>query len=348
MNATRKNKGRENIGLIDRALAAWKLLEPKPGLLHQKKKACAELVGVCRYWLNDRNGKKVKGVYGVRKPQVEQLGAAAYQWLRYVTFESKKWDKNNLGAIGNAGAAHYRGTVPLQPGYQQERQMWTQTKATGNASAISMTQIHSPRAGALIEQSDDPAIQAIWNKEFSAMTVQDVIALNRVLAQNYQAMNVWYMPKRERMDYMLVVQDGQFYSGFNERFAIAPNRSYVYAMNGYGNLFIVRSNVATPQQDSSGFTGETYLNHSTLNAGREVVCAGEMKLIDGVPCIDNNSGHYRPNRTQMHNAICMLQEEGLDLAQWFVGLKRPDDQMDIYFASQFWLNANINVPLRTV
>lgn len=348
MDATKKKKGRENIGVVDRALARWKFLEPQAGLLLQKKKACAELVGVCRYWLNERSDKAIKGVYAVRKPQVEQLGAAAFKWLRYLSFESAKFDKTNLARIGNPGAAHFRGTVPLQPGYAQERAMWTQTKATGNPSAISMSQIHSPMAGAMIEQSVDPAVQAIWNKEFDQMTVQDVITLNQVLAQNAQAMNVWYMPKTERMDYMLMVQDGWFYSGFNEPFRMQGVRKYVYAINGYGNVFIVQSNVRTPQQDSSGYTGETYLNHSTLNAGREVVCAGVMNLVDGIPCIDNNSGHYKPNRVQMHNAICMLDEEGLDLAKWFVGVMRPDDQVDIFFASQFRLNINVAPPLKTV
>jgi hypothetical protein len=349
MNATKKKRGRENIGLIDRALAKWKGLESQPGALWGKKKAIAELVGVCRYWLNERSDKALKGVYAVRKPQVELLGAAAYKWLRYLTFESNKFDKKVLANIGNVAAnAHYRGTVPLQPGYTQERAMWDQTKAAGNPSAISMSKIHSPMAGAMIEQSADPAIQAIWNKEFSQMTVQDVIALNQVLAQNAQSMNVWYMPKRERMDYMLVVQDGHFYSGFNERFTMKTGRQYVYAINAYGNVFIVQSNVQTPQQDSSGYTGEANLNHSTLNAGREVVCAGVMSLINGVPCIDNNSGHYKPNRTQMHNAICMLAEEGLDLAPWYAGVVRPDQQVDIFYASQFRLNVNVAPPLLTV
>jgi hypothetical protein len=339
---TDAKKGRSHIGVIDEALGKWKVLEPQPGAWHRKKKAAAELMGVCVHWLAIKSSKKEKGRYALRKGQVETLGRAAHAWLRYATFESAKWDKNNLARIGNAGAAHFRGTTGLKPGYTQERSMWVQTKATGNPSAISMSNIHNTP---MLDGSADPAVRAIWdNKEFDQMTVADVICLNTALGQLEGSQNVWYMRKQERMSYMLVIEGGRFYSGFNEPFVMqGGGKLYPYAINEYGNIFATAYNAATPFQNSGGFDSMTSLNHSSFNAGKDVITAGTMYLTQGTPCIDNNSGHYKPTVDNLHNGICMLDEDGLKLSDWYVGVVQPDGRIALFIGTLF--RANKNVPI---
>jgi hypothetical protein len=75
---TDPKKGRSHIGIIDEALAKWKLLEPQPGAWNRKMKAAAELVGVCVHWLSIKSSKKEKGRYALRKGQIEALGRAAH------------------------------------------------------------------------------------------------------------------------------------------------------------------------------------------------------------------------------------------------------------------------------
>ena len=51
-------------------------------------------------------------------------------------------------------------------------------------------------------------------------------------------------------------------------------------------------------------------NHSSFCAGREVICAGLIRINKGdITYISNESGHYTPPPTQLANAIQILAEE---------------------------------------
>ena len=76
----------------------------------------------------------------------------------------------------------------------------------------------------------------------------------------------------------------------------------MWAMDRYGNLFVKSSQML--QQAA-------YFNHSSFCAGNDVICAGTIVIDDGMLVyIDNQSGHYKPDRDQLLMAIGTLHHEG--------------------------------------
>ena len=87
------------------------------------------------------------------------------------------------------------------------------------------------------------------------------------------------------------------------------NGLYLYAMDRFKNLFI--------KKYSSSNTEPENLNHSSLCAGRPVICAGEMEFANGtITFITCNSGHYKPSTSQFLALLSILETEyGLALEQ---------------------------------
>ena len=51
------------------------------------------------------------------------------------------------------------------------------------------------------------------------------------------------------------------------------------------------------------------------------LAAGTLTINNGIlEMIDNNSGHYKPNRDNLHNCLEILNQEGVDLTQAIVNL----------------------------
>jgi hypothetical protein len=77
-------------------------------------------------------------------------------------------------------------------------------------------------------------------------------------------------------------------------------------MDRYGNLFI---DVNIPQGGN-----RKWVNHSTMLAGQEVICAGRITIDRGrFTSIDNFSGHYRATRQHLIRCVQALEEDGADL-----------------------------------
>ena len=79
---------------------------------------------------------------------------------------------------------------------------------------------------------------------------------------------------------------------------VANGHQTAYAMDYYGNLYCrdVKGGFTT---DSD--TGELkFFNHSSFNAGKNVICAGVLVIKDGLLInINNMSGHYRPTKDNL-------------------------------------------------
>jgi len=100
---------------------------------------------------------------------------------------------------------------------------------------------------------------------------------------------------------------------------------WMYAMDSYGNLFGSPVPTFEALKKVAGKMGQdpvkmTNFNHSTFNAGREVISAGLIGFTDGyIQWIDNNSGHYKPSRESLKDAVEFMEDEGRDLSQLRVG-----------------------------
>jgi hypothetical protein len=66
--------------------------------------------------------------------------------------------------------------------------------------------------------------------------------------------------------------------------------TFIYACDRYGSLFLVQNDMKDKNQN------DLQLNHSTLLAGNEVLCAGTISIKKGALMgITNLSGHYQPD-----------------------------------------------------
>lgn len=116
-----------------------------------------------------------------------------------------------------------------------------------------------------------------------------------------------YLNSTQRLDYLLITQNGKFY----RHNAVAPfdsgGRMVAYAMDNYERLYCLA--------DARG-VGVNW-NHSSLLSGHPVICAGEMIVSQGdLRVIDNNSGHYKPGTDNLADCIRAIVQMGID-AQTF-------------------------------
>lgn len=123
--------------------------------------------------------------------------------------------------------------------------------------------------------------------------------------------NVLYLSKIRRLQYMVIIQGGLMTRPDGSLITLLPGGtlddeldSGGYAIDKYGNLFITRKIDHAGQQ----------INHTTLCAGNEVLCAGTMSIKQGkLRVVTNGSGHYQPTTAHLLQALDMLQQSGVDL-----------------------------------
>lgn len=210
------------------------------------------------------------------------------------------------------------GTKSLAKGYQQERETWVQS---GKTTAISGTLVHgftgpdnemgfrhnelgrARQQGILtrkIERSYDRINQSGGSSQdwriFSQL--QQVIGDPRVL----------YLKKSQRYKHMVFIEGGDLMAADGTPVdTTGAGNGHVWVMDQYGNLYV------HPQ--SLGLDHEIQqVNHSTMNSGREVICAGMIHVTAGKATgISNASGHYKPTKQNLVEAVTILAEEGLDM-----------------------------------
>jgi hypothetical protein len=111
-----------------------------------------------------------------------------------------------------------------------------------------------------------------------------------------------------------------------------PMTCGIYAMDRYGNLFTELDNYnygthvmgLTKGAESAAMNLRGQTNHSSICAGREVICAGNIFFWKGqLLHIDNSSGHYAPNKAALHKAVQLLLDAGTNPDYLRVGLFQP-------------------------
>ena len=123
-----------------------------------------------------------------------------------------------------------------------------------------------------------------------------------------------FLKRAERMRFLAIPDDGLLIDmqgkPINAPNPPVPYGQFMYAIDSYGNLFTKDPGVVNKADNVE------YFNHSSFNAGKDVISAGMLVIRDGLLLqIDNNSGHYKPTRSNLHEAVRLLEEEGLKLQQ---------------------------------
>lgn len=247
---------------------------------------------------------------------VQQLNQQAFTRLAYVQHELKKTGNPVGAALGQAE----RGK--LKAGYRHERTAFTAHKKSSNPHGASFveTEMHAASNPQNVQELGvvlPPNIAALVQRPFGTLSLAEFDTLHRYFSANKLAgmhsESVHFCRKDERLrHHMLIPIDGML---FKPDGGGKPDGNHIYAMDAWGNLISARSN--------HSFADGSNLNHSSLCAGREVICAGEITFQNGfITEISNESGHYKPSAQRLGHAIQVLNEEyDLHLGQTLTAIR---------------------------
>jgi hypothetical protein len=231
----------------------------------------------------------------------------------------------------------HKGKAELQPGYHLERETYL---ANGKKTA--------PYSGSLVKKKvkNDNKFSSLSANEFNTIgqeTTARMYFLNKIQRLRFRAEysnKTWVNIKGKTLSTNLLTNNhiGQEHS------------LQMYAMDRYGNLFVDYTNDQILWQRMA-VGGTTFvmaderknllkergiMNHSSLCAGREVICAGTIFFWKGqLLHIDNFSGHYAPDSDALRKALTILKEEGTDLGYLRVGAKYQGDNNGFWTAQGF-------------
>jgi len=245
----------------------------------------------------------------VAKECLEALREVAAIEDARATFDTRKI---NMLAKGQAAVR----AVPLSGGYGMERKTW---EKSDKQSALAGTVVHGQSGG----------FADLTIKEYQRLAALAPGGVNQVL----------YFKKADRLDYMVDIDDNDLLcsaaDGKMLEWGLADlnpklprsflNKLHMYAIDSYGNMF--QSGELSGQElkaagDAVGQTGALIAkyNHSFFNAGRDIICAGLIGIQHGyLVWIDQHSGHYKPTRENLMNAVELLSADGVDLSKTVVG-----------------------------
>lgn len=317
-------RARRRLVPIDIALAAWH--DAKPGLRELLSQnaldAVTNIIGNCQAWLKARETDESKTL-NLRRPVVMKLLGQATMRLTIHRFTEKK-------------AEGKKPTKALAPGYQQELAAYIERMKGLNPPSGSTVHFFKEWFADPINKDDvgrylnrmDNKVQAALGKDFEDLTLAEYETLFSFLNfdaqlkdQLTEPVRVQYLRKQDRLRFMYWVADGKLVNAFG-LFTTTGNK-WMYAMDQYGNLFSTQKKDAKEKAKFAEFESyqATKFNHSSFNAGKEIVCAGELEAVDGVlQYIDNASGHYQPTREHLKQCVATLQGAGLNLAHTRVGV----------------------------
>ncbi|WP_375446000.1 hypothetical protein [uncultured Fibrella sp.] len=284
----------------------------------------------CATWFKRKQGKSDNKSLGGgsdlfirRKVVIDDLGRAALADLNTalagasantITPQQKfaiQFHKNKFNTLNNALTQAPTPTKSMEQSYQPERSTYLASKKVKAVSGTGVHAVHGDiNSGSVAMMNQYPAkrsdaVSQALRKDVNLLTDADFKALDEYARKAKMHLDVVYT-KREDRDKLMVFVDGQGRLCDVNNVLISTNGPVLYAMDRYGNLFCEKEKTKR---------GVIY-NHSSFNAGNDVICAGGIIIAAGVLMeIDNRSGHYQPSRDNLHNCVEVLQQEGVDLSQ---------------------------------
>ncbi len=345
-----------NLNVVHRALDDYWIAKTKGPTLAEETQVLQGLIDACKAWIKKKESKSeyktnmfgmrtnyVNTKFTGRRKNVAELGESATQEMMelmrsnglligdsrgQLSFDIKKFKQK----------AHLRMSrhevKALDSGYVHERTLWL---GSGKTSTISGSKMHGLSADTPTGGWNRTQVNALANVTGSGGSATDW----KVLAQirDLGNMNVAFLRKDERYKYMVYVSGGLFvdkddglYTSTDGVWARAC--MLLWAMDGYGNMFIYDHYTLAQTK------GLQQGNHSSVNAGKDVICAGMITVDKGVVTdITNTSGHYKPSKENLARALHILVDEGLDLSQATIRAIRPEPTT---MAQVWWQTFDLN------
>ena len=310
--------------------------------LHNEVVQLKLLIDACTKWLKLKDSKSEykKNMFGEtsyfntkfldRKQRIAKLAEDATRELLTLLGKNGMLTHNSRGEYSfNIRKFNQQGkrinarhtTKSLASGYEQERESWLKSKKT---SAVSGSTIHG-----LVQKGGNPSPQGgkLSGSQASAWkhivkgtgTAKEWKILSEI--DKIEDLRVAYLKKAQRMEYLVYIDNGKFVDYKDivvDTTALNIAEQALWAMDRYGNMFVYDDWALGKQLKIR------QVNHSSMNAGKEIICAGMIKIEKGaVTVLTNTSGHYKPTRENFAVSMGLLKDEGLDLRKTEIMAVRP-------------------------
>lgn len=341
----------KNLEKIDTALKQYEkfyaTMSP-PG----KEQLISDVLGACEAWLKKKSTRSGAGseLFARRRWAIGDLAKQAMADLYAIRQPSRAeaaFRKNKIETLSSP-TREKPGTKALDAGYARERDIYVQS---GKAhSPISGSQVHGAHRALPNDPTSGARGVAAFGKRFEDLSAADFKDIDRIAQANMMAGHVSFMTKADRSAHIAIPEGGRFVDGNGQRVNAPANFDRLpqdmYAMDAYGNLFYKDpDNVTLPQDRGINVTN---FNHSSFNAGKAVVCAGMVTIVDGrLVWVDNNSGHYKPTKENLHTLITLFARDGVDISRTAAVAFSGNGPAQLYKAVEFLVDRNCQ-PFKTL
>ena len=328
----------KNLNLVDKALKRYekkKLI----GTVAEKLALVAALIRECESWLKAKSVGTGNGseLFQRRRWAVRDLAKQALDELLLLNPAALADVAYSRRKVETLGSADPQETKALHEGYAHEREDYLNKGK--KAMPISGTMVHVAHRNLA---GIAPGQTALARKRFEDLSLSDFKKIHALAGNDGLAGHVDFLTKQDRKAYIAIPSGGTFVDGqgqaFNAPNPAAQGRRWPYAIDNYGNFFTKEEDTARADK----------FNHSSFNAGKSVTCAGETAIVNGrLLWIDNNSGHYQPTKQNLHTAVTVLGQEGIDLGHAAVGFydySTGVKRVFLYKATNFHLDINYGFP----
>jgi hypothetical protein len=278
------------------------------------------LISACGKWLKIKSKKNTELVER-RRRAVSKLGNQALDELYNLNEDLVGEIRFTRAKIKTLSGRRSYGTTSLSPGYWHERTAYIKSGKTYAPSGSDLSGIYKT-IGSFNPLPPKKYLKLVNKKRFEELSLQDFLALHEVGKSEGFGKTVNFLKKGDRMLYLAIPTGKRFHDIHNK--PLNTEGENAYAIDSYGNMFTKRVSM---------FQGNVFFNHSSFNAGKDVISAGMIKFERGyLREIDNNSGHYKPTRDNLHEAIRLFDEDGIDLQYAAVLVHEFFNEEEIIFA----------------
>lgn len=249
------------------------------------------------------------------------------------------------------GAA--KGLKSLEDGYSNERASFLSKKPgfakhdlTAEPSGSFVKSTMDARESAGFNAMASPELkELIGRKKFSKLKLDEFVELWQTIDKEKAGAigneaHVHLLRKNERISRFLTwAERGLFYKQPGVPYTTPNDSPDLYAMDRYGNLITISAKLYL-DLNSGNFTTQARAlmaqhNHSSLNAGADVICAGMIAFAQGrITYIDNCSGHYKPTPRHVQNCVRSLRvADSADMSQLTIRVGEPMKNGDVRWST---------------
>ena len=144
---------------------------------------------------------------------------------------------------------------------------------------------------------------------------------------------VKYVAAADRWHYELLVDGRGLLHKRTSAESTATTDATLLDTGGQGFIFVVDGDGKLYCSMGEQPAGQLF-HHSSIMSGVAVTFAGAIEVMAGqLTCVDNGSGHYRPGKEHLLNALTAMRRRGVDLSHakilYIAGMQKVDEGVEL-------------------